>query len=519
MSFGACLLMNNLPIERSRKKTTIISLCFQGYSVAMGVVSGVILVPLYLRHIPSDLYGAWSASGNILVWMTLIDPGLSAVLQQRVATSYGQRDRAAVSGWIVSGLWISIGIALIILLAGMISSFFFAEWMHLPPTVDQAALVQAFRWAVAGGALMVFSYSINAINQGLQSSLAMGLIFVAATLVRLLLVILLLGYGFGLLAIAVPTAIMSLLLVCGNLIYLHIRLWQDSVPLSWKPKRIRELAGLLSFTGMSRGSSILINNMDLFLVARMLGPENVNVLRFTRTGAEVTRTIIERPFAAIQATLPHLLGSGNIDRAREIVLRLLRWAIWAILLSVGGFLVFNGDFVRLWVGMRFYAGAQVNLLLTILFALALLTSLIAGLSFSAGQIRGTSIAGLAHGLIYLPLALIGGYWLGIKGFITASLISLLITQGWYVPTIFVRSFCVTRNQLVRLLWAMLGGTISVTTTAMVFLGRPPVSTRPIFVASVCAFAACYFALLLLLSGEARKEIRDGFAWIRQRFDF
>lgn len=482
----------------------------------MGFVSGIVLVPLYLRHIPADLYGAWSASGNVLVWMTLIDPGLSAVLQQRVATAYGQQDHSAVSGWIVSGVWITFGIALLVLLVGMATSFFFAGWMYLPPTIDQTALVHAFRWAVVGSALMVFSYSINSINQGLQSSLAIGLIFVAASLMRLVLVILFLGFGFGLLAIALPTAIMSLMMLCGNLVYLHVRLRNDGVALSWMPTRIRELTGLISFTGMARFGSVLVNNLDLFLVVRILGPDSVNVLRFTRTGPEICRTIIERPVTAMQATLPHLMGSGNLDRAREILLRLLRLCIWMLVLCAGGFLVFNGEFLRLWVGDRFFAGNQVNILLILSFVGATAMSLLAGLCFSAGDIRGTSSAGLAQGVLYLPLVLAGGHWFGMGGIVAASILSLLMTQGWYMPRAIGRIFRVTRVQFGQLIRSTLPAVVAATVTGFIFGCLPPAPSRFAFAMSVGGFAVCYLVFLILLSAEARNETRNGWILIRRQ---
>ncbi|RJO72596.1 MAG: hypothetical protein C4523_03080 [Myxococcales bacterium] len=482
----------------------------------MGFVSGIVLVPLYLRHIPADLYGAWSASGNVLVWLTLVDPGLSAVLQQRVATAYGQQDRMAVSGWIVSGVWITFVIALVVLLSGIATSFFIGDWMHLPPTIDQTALVHAFRWAVLGSALMVFSYSIYSINQGLQSSLAIGLIFVVASLLRLVLVILLLGFGFGLLAIAVPTAIMSLIMLCGNLVYLHMRLRKDGVALSWMPTRIRELAGLISFTGMARIGSVLVNNLDLFLVVRMLGPDNVNVLRFTRTGPELCRTIIERPVTAMQATLPHLLGSGSMDRAREIILRLLRLCIWVLVLCAGGFLVFNDDFLRLWVGGRFFAGNQVNMLLILSFFGATAMSLLAGLCFSAGDIRGTSSVGLAQGFLYLPLVLAGGHWFGMVGIVAASILSLLVTQGLYMPRAIGRIFSVTRGHFAQLISATLLAVVAATITCIIFWHLLPAPSWFAFVVSVGGFAVCYLAILILLSTDARNETRNGWSLIRQQ---
>jgi len=57
----------------------------------MALSSGAALftVPVSVSHIPLDLYGAWLASGNILAWATMIDPGFGMLTQQQVAVTYG----------------------------------------------------------------------------------------------------------------------------------------------------------------------------------------------------------------------------------------------------------------------------------------------------------------------------------------------------------------------------------------------------------------------------------------------
>jgi O-antigen/teichoic acid export membrane protein len=447
--------------------------------------------------------------------MTILDPGLSSVLQQRVAASYGAGDTEAISSWIATGLWITAGVAIVIMVSGMVCSRFLVPWMNLSSAVDGAALASAFRWSVVGSALMFLSFSVTAANQGLQSSLGIGIIFVAVSVVRLALVIGLARFRFGLLAIAVPSVVMGFLLLLGNLVYLRARLGREGIRWSWAPTRFRELAGLLSFTSLSRIASIFANNVDLFLVARLLGPDSVNVLRFTRTAPEMSRMLVERPFVAVQPSLAHLLGASGVDRAREILVRMVIVVICLAALLAGGFLVFNHHFVRLWVGNRFYAGTGINVLLTAGCLAAAGTSVLSGLCFAAGNIRGNSLAGLAQALLYLPLLWAGGHWFGMRGVVAASLSSVVLTQGWYMPSVFYQIYRLAKNDRARILKIIVLAGFSATVSAAFYRNVNPQAWIPLAGWAV-VFSISYGSLLLLLSSEARSEMRNGWDWCSVR---
>ena len=499
---------------KSRKATTLYNLFFQGCTVALAFISGIVLVPLYLRYIPSDLYGAWSASGNVLTWITLCDPGISLVLQQRVATAYGRQDHAEVSGWIASGLLITAAISVLIIVTGMCFSFFFTAWMDLPAAVNQLVLARAFRWNVIGMGLMVFSFSIALINQGLQGSLWVGIITVSANLLRIMLVILLLINGFGLLAIALPSVVIGLVLIAGNLTYLYLIFRTKGVPFPRQATHLRQLLGVLSFTSIGRLAGTLANNVDLFFVARLLGPETVNVLRFTRCAPEMSRLFVERPFVAIHPALAHLLGSGDVDRARCILLRLLRLTFWFLALLVGGFAVFNECFIHLWVGEKFYAGGIVNGIVVAGFFMASCASVLAGLCFTAGNISKNSMIGVAQVLVYLPLLWAGGHWFGLRGVAIASLLSVVLTQGWYMPGAFIKIYRLTVGDRRKLGRCGLQAVLATALVTVLFHSSHP-STWLALSVSVAAFCVCFVLLALLLSKDVREEVRAQAQWARR----
>lgn len=68
----------------SRTRATIANLIFQ-YASLLLAITGIVLTPLYLRFIDLKLFGAWLASGNVIGWLAMLDPGLNELLHQQVA--------------------------------------------------------------------------------------------------------------------------------------------------------------------------------------------------------------------------------------------------------------------------------------------------------------------------------------------------------------------------------------------------------------------------------------------------
>ena len=105
------------------------------------------MVPLYLSFIPVNIYGAWLASGNILAWISAIDPGLTIVLQQQTSKFYGAGKLKKVGELICSGLILSCLILIIALSLGLISSYFIINLLNLSLDVDNLLILKAFKFA------------------------------------------------------------------------------------------------------------------------------------------------------------------------------------------------------------------------------------------------------------------------------------------------------------------------------------------------------------------------------------
>src|SRR5689334_17195378 len=104
------------------KKVLKWNMIFQYGYVLTNIFNSILLLPLYLKHIDAVTLGVWLATGNILAWMTLADPGVGEVLQQKIAELRGKNQDKEVEVTIGSGY---VASAIILLLSTIVGFIFY----------------------------------------------------------------------------------------------------------------------------------------------------------------------------------------------------------------------------------------------------------------------------------------------------------------------------------------------------------------------------------------------------------
>lgn len=468
-------------------------------SIGLSMVSGVVLVPLYLRFIPLDLYGAWLATGNILAWLTVIDPGVSNVLQQRAAVAYGKGDVAELSALLTGGVLLSGAVSLLVLVTGLVSSRFLVGWLNLSTLPDIGMVEQAFRLATVGSALMIFAYGLTAFNQGLQSSLGIGLVFVITMIVSLALTVVLLYQGSGLLALPIGLVVRGAGLTIGMAGYLLWRSVGEKMRYRFSIQGVGTLARLSSYMFLGRGARMIATNLDAFVLTRYLGSEVAPVFVLTRKAPDMSRMFVELSAVAFMPAVSSMVGAGEMARARAILLRLLRMILWLVGLIASGFFVFNSDFVALWVGPKLFAGGVVNVVIVLVMVVTVVINALSNLCFSLGNIRGNSIASLVQGLLAVPLMILGAKYWGMLGVAVGPLLAMLAVSVWYYPLAFSRLLKLERADLL----GMAREAAAVMVATMVAIGALFWVTATTWVAFAFAVAAFGLVYLVVLSGLSR----------------
>ena len=498
----------------SRTRTTGWHLFFQVLDVSLSVVSGLLLIPLYLQFMSSETYGAWLATGNILMWITAVDPGLTAVIEQRVASAYGGEDFQEVNNLLSAGLLITCIITLSVLGVGLAVSSTVTSLIQIAPETDPVLIESAFQLAIGGSTLMIFSYGLYGMSKGLQGTLASGIVVFVNKLAGILATVVLLYQGLGLMAIPWGRVVAGGVLAGGNAGYLIWRAMQESgITIQRVSKRkILALTRLMGYNFFGRAGNVISKNVDSFIIGRYIGSNAVTSYRLTKKAPDLVRMFTNRITVAFMPATSHVAGAGDVERARAVLVRLIQIVIWGLGLMLGGMLIFNDDFVRLWVGEELYAGTLINSLICLLLFVLIGTKSLSNLCYALGNIEGNSVASGIQSILYILISWVGAIYYDLIGLVVGAIASNVLVTLWYYPYIFAELVDIEWSDI-RILLTEFGKTAVTVAVVGGLFSKFLLEGWGGFAVAVGGFVGLYSIFLGLLSSRMRTEMLNGIRYL------
>jgi len=435
----------------ARRKATLVNLFFQYSSLALTLIHGLLMVPLYLRFIDNGLYGAWLASGNVLYWAAVAQGGTTYLLAQRAAYFYGKRQLSALGEVVGSGLFLLMALsALAALIAGVLTPFV-PKWFEVEGT--QAIQLQwAFMVAIACLWLRLLCIGLIAVEQGYQRPFGVGIINVVTGVIHLAATVVFLLLGWGVLAIPLGTLVREVL--CSSALALHLGHTNRQIGVKLRVTRqsIRALTGLSMWTFFTFLNDAIDNGTILLLVGVFLGKELVTVVTVSRAAWEILVVILLRLVVGVQPGLAHLNGEGNRSGVIRVSNQMMLITFGGLAVGLGPIWALNRSFVAIWAKPELYAGSS----FTFLYAgAAMFTILNYGVSqtvLSLGAIRLSSIVQTTLNTIRLLavvalLAPLGVLSVPVSGVVALVLLGWLLLRNW--QDIVMHSREIPWNALVR----------------------------------------------------------------------
>lgn len=441
----------------SRTRATIANLVFQYASVLLAVAS-IVLVPLYLRFIDIKLYGAWLASGNIISWLSVLDPGLNELLRQQVAKYYGEKNWTMLGRSIGTGWVVIIGLSVLVVLIGLLISQV-APGLFSVKAEQAKELELSIFLASIGLALMFFAGSPASVQQALQRSERYLAVYLFGWACGIAAIVIFLFKGFGLASIPLGAVVRGLLWsLCSGSDTFYLTRRKLGVSIGWSTQYLREIKGLMGATFLKQVGRILARSCDAFLVGIFFGVEVVPIVVFTSKLWQVAVEFGERISIAFMPGLAHLWGEGNKSRAADIGTKVLKVTMWFVAFEVATLLFLNQSFIGLWVGDKFFAGQTFNLLMG--FAILIFVYVYASgqVLYAANIIKGPALAEFVLSILQLGLLIALLKMIGIIGVpistIVASAIIVLIYLQKRISSLLKTTFIGLRSTMI---WSALIG--------------------------------------------------------------
>jgi len=424
-------MSNQPPSRRSAAYVTLIG----GYiNIGVVIVQGLLLVPLYLKYIGPQLYGAWLGSGNTIGWLAVIDLGLASLMIQRMGFAHGRGDRSLVSQYLTTGLLTQLALVTILFVGAVAISSWIPGLMGIEGT-DSDVLAGCIVLAGVASGLNILNNSVTGFAMALQRTLVMSVVALTGAVVGIGVTISLLLLGLGLWALPLGWVARNGSALIGNAIY-AASLYRSEVrvPLQLNRQVLRDFGTISPVMFLAKLGGAFAERSEAALIAIFVQPELTTVYVLTRRTADVVKLILDRFGAATFAGFANLIGTGQKTRASGVYQEIMDlFAPIAVLLIIL-YLSANQTFMSLWVGPELFGGQLLTTLIGLSVLVATGSNLINYLYGATGQIARGSLILFVEGFLRLGLMTLLLWWVNLPGLPVATIltgtIASLITLRW-----------------------------------------------------------------------------------------
>ena len=398
------------------------------------MISGIIMLPIYIKFIQIDIYGGWLATGNLVYLLSVIDPGISDILRQRVGISFSEKNRKDLGELFGSGLILSIFVAIVIIFLGYFLYLYLFSTFHFSDDNSTTIILQnAFFLSTLSTAIMIVSYCLSSFNQGLLDSKNVGIIYLVASLSSIICTVILLFNNFGIYSIPIGQIISGIILTVGNLYLALSSIKNLTINISYKYSNLIQLLKLSGFNIIGRLGIVMSSQIDSILITKFLNPAMTTIFSISRKGPEISRLVIERSAIGLMPAITNLWGAGELIKVKFYTIRIMNISIWLLGFFFSSFLMFNESFIDLWIGRGYYSGDLINLLICICVIFSVVISITSNLYFSLGNTKQTGVIFFIQGVLTVSLSILGTKHFGLIGLVSGQVIAMSLFSAWYFP--------------------------------------------------------------------------------------
>jgi O-antigen/teichoic acid export membrane protein len=483
--------------------------------IPISVAYGLIITPIIVRALDTELYGVWSFLNGLLMYSDLLYVGLGSALIKYVAQHRANDDQAGMNRLIsvVTGIYGVIGIVCFAVMVAMsaVVPYAFAE------PLSAEAVRAASATCVLLGAQLFFVFVGSAFSGlicGHNRYDLVSLVGIATVAMRFVAIPLILASGhdplFRLAVLTSSVAAIQTLMLAAIAYRLVPRLCVRLV--RWRRDELRMLYGfgLPSFFIMF--AVRLVSFSDTTIVGIMLGASSVAIYALPLQLMEYGRTAVGGFTGVLLPQLTMLKTRGDVASLREAYLSATRIACFLTAWLAATLMAIGPAFLNRWVGDTFGAPAQWVLIFLAVAAFAQVLSTHAPLGFyqALHLVSFPAKVLMLEALLNLGLSIWLAPRMGITGVALSTALPALFMSAVVLPQYLCRQLAVPmRTFLVASV--LPGGLMFVANAAVLYLSGLLITagSYPAIVArAAISVPVALLMFLVTFPAEERRAVRE-----------
>ena len=394
---------------------------------------GLIITPIVLTYLDKTEYGIWVIIGSLLGYMGLMDFGITGATSAIAAKSNTKENEHRINIVINNAFVLQSLIGVLIIAVGFIVSFYFPDLFNMGDYSKEDAWF-VFVMAIIGYGISFPPKSLKGLIRARQMiSLSVWLefgLFILTTALNFYL----LHVGFGLLSLPIGTIAVRLLsyplfIFFAKKAYPQLHFDFSVITL----KHMKEIFGVSSLWFVSMIAAIVIYSTDTILIGIFMSTAMVTMYALTFRLSEVIREFIYSISFTLMPAIGQIMGKGDIDKAREIYLRSQLVILSLAVIGAVFVYLFNGYFVKFWVGDEYFAGNTLSLIFAGMLFITVVfhsSSLILGADL---KLKAITLIRITEAVINIGLSIWLVQMYVLLGVAFATLIAGILTSFWAIP--------------------------------------------------------------------------------------
>jgi O-antigen/teichoic acid export membrane protein len=489
------------------------SLAWSYANWGMSILTPLVMVPLYVRFLGPQQYGAWIVIMSVSSYLSLAELGSWQAIGNRIVEANVRGNRAEVASLVSTGFLAYsavMALALAVLFAAMP-----LVWGKLASQAGAATFVAFAVFIALSAAAFPFKAHLMMLRSLQRVDLEQR-IGVAFNLGRSVVIAIALVLGGRLLAVAGVHGAATVL--AGLTAYFIASRLDDGGRISGRLFRFPLLRQLVkpsfAFLGL-RIASTLAFGTDNLVIGYALGGAAVTSYAVPFRLTMVASGVFAAGLSALWPTITGYYAHRGYDALRKGFTLAVRAGLLfagsaAILLWLAG-----PAFLRFWAGPGVFPGGATFALQIALMVVQLILTPADAVLMATTRHYGYAAVAVAEGLLNLVLSLWWVHYWGLAGVIAGTVAARIATNGWYLPFAAARTLELPIGDLLRTVAPAAALTAAaLAAIALAFGVRAPdvgVKAMLLGLALSAAFGVSFGAVVF-----TREDREMGFAWFAGR---
>ena len=385
-------------MDLAKKKILKWNFVYQYGYVLTNIFNSIILLPLYVKHIDSISLGLWFATGNILAWLTMADPGIGDIMQQKIAELLGKKEMVEIRKTIGSGMFATIFILLLCLLVG-VGFYIFLDDILGRDLSAYSSLRIAFVFSILATGLSLVSFGMSGINQGLHNSFHVAMSSLMSNVLFLLVNLVLLYLGYGIISIAISNLARAFFITLYNVIALVSYQRKNALTALFELSHFKGFIKLFSYTSVSKIVIGLTNNIDLIILARYIPANLITNFEINRRPIKILQSLMNRHSVALMPLISYQKGQGEHTAIAALISKQFKYFTLVLIFCSFQLLINYSNLINFWVGEGKYTGNTIIYLLVGSFFIATTGFFMSNIGYALGDIKVNSLLNTARGIV------------------------------------------------------------------------------------------------------------------------